>query len=176
MRQLIYGGASSLDNYLARSNHAVDWLMWNDEVAALMADSWKRFDAMLMGRKTYEFAVKSGQGGSYPGVDTFVFSRTMREAPVGITLVRENAAEFVRQLKSQPGKDICLMGGGDLAHSMFEADLIDEVGFNIHPVLLGTGVPAFHQMPNQINLELTECRRFSTGCVLLNYRVLHQTR
>ena len=59
----------------------------------------------------------------------------------------------MRKLKKQPGKDICVMGGGELAHSLFEAGLIDEVGFNIHPVLLGSGIPLFHPMKRQIDLE-----------------------
>ena len=63
------------------------------------------------------------------------------------------------------------LGGGDLARSLFEAGLIDEVGFNVHPVLLGSGVPAFHPMTRQTDLELKECRPFKNGCVLLTYRV-----
>jgi dihydrofolate reductase len=171
MRQIIFGGASSLDNFLARTNHAVDWLLWSDEVAEYMAAFWPRVDAVLMGRKTYEVAAAAGQGAGYPGVANYVFSRTLTAAPAGVTLVRDDAAGFVRQLKREPGKDICLMGGGDFARTLFEADLIDEVGFNVHPVLLGDGLPAFHRMSRQIDLELTECRTFRTGCVLLTYRV-----
>lgn len=66
------------------------------------------------------------------------------------------------------------MGGGELARSLFEADLIDEVGFNLHPVLLGAGIPAFHPMSRQINLELATSRVFKNGCMLLTYRVLHR--
>jgi dihydrofolate reductase len=171
MRQIIFGGASSLDNFLARTNHAVDWLLWNDEIAEYMAAFWPRVDAVLMGRKTYEVAAAAGQGSGYPGVANYVFSRTPTAAPAGVTLVRDDAAGFVRQLKGEPGKDICLMGGGDLARTLFEADLIDEVGFNVHPVLLGDGFPAFYRMSRQIDLELKECRTFRTGCVLLTYRV-----
>ena len=172
MRRLVYGGANSLDNYLARADDAVDWLILNDEVAKVVASSWSRYDTMLMGRRTYEVAAARGQGGGYPGVATYVCSRTMTESPAdGVTLVRDDAAEFVRGLKAEAGKDICLMGGGDLARSLFEADLIDEVGFNIHPVLLGDGIPAFHRMSRQVDLELIECRQFGSGCVLLNYRV-----
>ena len=57
------------------------------------------------------------------------------------------------------------------AKSLFEADLIDEVGLNIHPVLLGSGIPLFYEMPRQIDLELTECRQLSNGCVALTYQV-----
>ena len=105
---------------------------------------------------------------------TYVFSRTLQGDPgKGVTVVREDAAEFVRGLKEQDGKDICLMGGGELARSLFEAGLIDEIGFNIHPVLLGSGIPLFHPMTRQIDLELLECRPFKNGCVYVTYRVKH---
>jgi dihydrofolate reductase len=173
MRKVTFGGANSLDNYFARPDHAVDWLLWGEEAAAVMTDYWKTIDTVLMGRKTYEVAVKMGQeGGAYPGVKTYVLSRTLPEGSrEGITVIRRDAAEFVRELKEGDGGDICLMGGGELARSLFEAGLIDEIGFNIHPVLLGAGIPLFHPMSRQIDLELVECRAFKNGCVYVMYRV-----
>lgn len=170
MRKLIFGGAISLDGYLARPDHAVDWILWGEEAADVMKDYWKPFDAVVMGRKTFEIAAKGG-GDAYPGMKTFVTSRSMKEAPNGVTLIRDDAAGFIRKLKAEEGKDICLMGGGDLAKSLFEADLIDEIGFNIHPVLLGAGVPLFHEMRRQIDLDLKECRPFRNGCAYVVYRV-----
>ena len=175
MRRVTFGGANSVDNYIARPDHAVDWLLWGDEVAEVTANFWKSIDTVLMGRKTYAVAVEKGQGEGYPGVQTYVFSRTLTETPDGVTLVREDAAEFVHGLKEQSGKDICVMGGGELARSLFEAGLIDEVGFNIHPVLLGTGIPLFHPMSRQIDLELLECRTFKNGCVYVTYRVKRES-
>jgi dihydrofolate reductase len=171
MRKVTFGGANSLDNYIARRDHAVDWLMWSDEAAAYMTEYWRTIDTVVMGRKTYEVAASSGQGAGYPGVKNYVFSRTLRETPGDVTLVRTDAAEFVRDLKRQDGKDICVMGGGELALSLFEAGLIDEIGFNIHPVLLGSGIPLFHPMSRQIDLELKECKPFKNGTVLVTYRV-----
>jgi len=175
VRKITFGGAVSLDHYLARPDDAVDWLLWCDEAAAVMAEYWKTIDTVLMGRKTYEVALRSGHGGGGdPAVKTYVFSRTLPEGSgQGAIVVRDDAAGFVRGLKAQPGKDICLMGGGELARSLFEAGLIDEIGFNIHPVLLGAGVPLFHPMSRQIDLELMECRPFQNGCVYVTYRVKH---
>ena len=103
---------------------------------------------------------------------TYVFSRSLDPASVkGAEVVSENAGEFVRALKAQEGKDICVMGGGELANSLLEAGVIDEIGFNIHPVLLGSGVPLFHRLSRQIDLELIECRPFKNGCVYVLYRV-----
>jgi dihydrofolate reductase len=175
MRKVTFGGANSLDNYLARPDHSVDWLLWGDEAAAVMTDYWKTIDTVLMGRKTYEVALRSGHGDAgYPGIKTYVFSRTLPERADGpVTITARDAAEFVRELKQADGKDICVMGGGALAKSLFEAGLIDEIGFNIHPVLLGAGIPLFHPMSRQINLELRECKAFKNGCVLVTYRVKH---
>ena len=172
MRDLIFGGGNSLDNYLARPDHAVDWLMWGEDAAAVTTGIWHTIDTVLMGRKTYEAAARMGQAHGYPGVENYVFSSTIEAPPDSeIVVVREGAVGFVRDLKAQEGKSICLMGGGELAKSLFEADLIDVIGFNIHPVLLGAGIPLFHPMRRQIDLELKECRAFKNGCVYVLYRV-----
>lgn len=184
MRKVTFGGANSLDNYFARKDDAVDWLLWSDEAADLLKTYWKTIDTVVMGRKTYEVALRmtrsSKKGGKkesinpYPNVKTYVFSRTLKESKdKEVEIINEDAADFVRKLKEEKGKDICVMGGGLLAKSLFEADLIDEVGFNIHPVLLGQGIPLFHEMSRQINLELLECRPFKNGCVYVLYRVKH---
>jgi dihydrofolate reductase len=174
MRKVTFGGANSLDNYLARPDHGLDWLLWGDEAATITAEYWKTFDTVLMGRKTYEVAVRSGQGGGYPGMKNYVVSRTLKEDPdPGVSLVRGEIGAFVRALKIQQGKDICVMGGGDLARTLFQEGLIDEIGFNIHPILLGSGIPLFHPMARQIHLELRECRAFKNGCVFVSYRVKH---
>ncbi len=137
----------------------------------VMKEFWKTIDTVLWGRKTYE-AAKGGLS-SYK-VKHYVFSRTLKEsADKNAEIISEDAAKFVRKLKKKKGKDICVMGGGLLARSLFEADLIDEIGFNIHPVLLGQGIPLFHEMSHQINLELIDCKVFKTGCVLVSYRVKH---
>jgi dihydrofolate reductase len=106
MRKVTFGGANSLDNYLARPDHSVDWLLWGDEAAAVMKDFWKTIDTVVMGRKTWEVAVRMGQGTGYPGVQNFVFSRTLETEPGGnVVVVRTDAAEFIRELKQQAGKE-----------------------------------------------------------------------
>lgn len=177
MRKVTFGGAISLDNYLARPDHTVDWLLWGKEAHEVMAEYWKTIDTILMGRNTYDVSLrlsKSKKGGT-PGMKTYVFSRTLTpRADKTVTIVSQDAVEFVRDLKKQDGKDICLMGGGDLAKSLFEGGVIDEIGFNIHPVLLGSGIPLYYPMSRQINLELLECRPFKNGCVMVKYRVKNE--
>lgn len=171
MRKVTFGGASSLDNFIARKDDSVDWILWTKEVGEIMQTYWKTIDTVLMGRRTYEVASKSSKGGGgYPGIKTYVFSRTIKKrSSKKLTFVSEDAASFVRRLKEEEGKDICLMGGGVLAKSLFEAGLIDEVGLNIHPVLLGSGIPLFYEMPHQIDLELVKCQQLLNGCLVVTY-------
>jgi dihydrofolate reductase len=174
VRKVIFGVANSLDNFIARKDHAVDWLLWGPEAADFMTQFWKTIDTVLWGRKTYEVAVKGGGVGSYGNVKNYVFSRTIKKSnDKDVVIVSEDAAKFVRKLKKQKGKDICVMGGGELGKSLLEANVVDEIGFNIHPVLLGSGIPLFHAMKEQIDLQLLECRPFKNGCVLVRYRVKH---
>jgi dihydrofolate reductase len=171
LRKVTFGVANSLDNFVARTDGGVEWLLWNDEVSEIMRDFWKTIDTVVMGRKTYDVAAKMGTP-SYGGVKNYVFSRTLDPASApGVEVVSSDAGEFVRDLKRKPGKGVCVMGGGELAASLFAAGVIDEVGVNIHPVLLGSGIPLFLPMSRQIDLELIESRVLKNGCVYLLYRV-----
>ena len=177
MRKVIFGGANSLDNYFAREDGSVDWLLWSDEVTEIMNEFWPKIDCIVMGRKTYDAAMHMTPKGEkmknpYGDMKTYVFSQTLKPGEQnGVEIVAEDPGKFVRRLKKQKGKDICIMGGGELARPLLEAGVIDEIGFNIHPVLLGSGVPLFHKMKRQIDLELLECRQMKTGCVYVSYRI-----
>jgi dihydrofolate reductase len=172
MRTVTYGAATSLDSFIARADHRVDWLHWSADVAAITNAMWPGFDTIVMGRKTYEIAVAAGMS-SYPNMKNYVFSRTLAtDSASEVEIVPDDAAVFVERLKQQAGKGICLIGGGELANSLFAADLIDEVGLNIHPIILGDGIPMFHELQREIRLKLTESRVLDGGCVLVNYRVM----
>ena len=178
MRTVTYGAACSLDGFITAADGAVDWLHFSKDAQAAMGAYWATIDTLLMGRRTYEVAAAQGGGGEggggTGGISTYIFSRTMREAPRGATLVSDDAGEFVRRLKAQRGKGICVMGGGELGRSLFEADVIDEVGLNIHPILLGSGTPLFHDAGRRIVLDLVESRPMHGGCILATYRVRHR--
>ena len=176
MRKVIYGGACSLDGFLTDRDGGIDWLRFSKDVEEIMRQSWASTDTMLLGRKTWEWA--SAQAGAGPddpsvtSVKSYVFSRTLKSiADQKAELVTSDAGAFVRKLKSEPGKDIIVMSGGNFATSLLQAGVIDEIGLNVHPVLLGTGAPAFLDPGARINLELTECRQLGGGCVFVRYAV-----
>jgi dihydrofolate reductase len=131
-----------------------------------------------MGRKTWDVAKanapkpKKKSKKPHNEMPTYVFSRTLEPGERdGAIILNDDPGKFVRDLKQQDGKDICIMGGGELGRDLLEAGVIDEIGFNIHPILLGSGIPLFHKMSRQIDLELLECRQFKNGCVYVRYRV-----
>ena len=171
MRKVIFGGANTLDNYIAGKNDEIDWIRHTREVEEIMRDYWKRIDTVILGRRTYEIAMKSSGGGG-SGTKTYVCSRTLKKVPNKKVELSSDAVSLVKRLKSEEGKDIIVMGGSLIGKSLFEAGLIDELGVNIHPVLLGSGIPLFAEMKKQVNLELLECKPLKNGCVVLTYRVI----
>jgi dihydrofolate reductase len=173
MRKVIWSAAVSLDLYLAGPDEALDWLQWSDDAAAISAASWQNVDTLLMGRKTYDFAARSGGGGDSGAskIRTFIFSRTMKEAPAGAVLVGGDPAAFVRQLKQEDGGDVIVMGGGALASALIEGGVVDEIGLNVHPLLLGGGIPFFRPIARRVALALVEARPIAKDCVFLRYRL-----
>ena len=181
MRTVTYGAACSLDGFITGPDNTLDWLHFSKDVSEVMAAYFKTIDTILFGRKTWEFAQAMAAEGSQPpeeafsGIQSYVFSRTLKSLPdPKVHLIRDDAADFVRNLKKQPGRGICVMGGGELARSLFEADLIDEVGLNIHPILLGGGIPMFPAPGPRVSLKLLSSRVLSGGCVLASFRVQHR--
>ena len=173
MRKITYGGAISLDGFLAGPNEEIDWLRYSDDVAEIMKESFRGVDTMLMGRKTYEFAQKMGGGPPMKGVSTYVFSSSLKEVSGDAELVSTDAADFVRDLKAKEGGDILVMGGGELGTSLIDAGLVDEIGFSIQPVLLGGGIPAFRTLSRRVELELIETRAIKPGLALVRYKVVN---
>jgi len=172
MRKVTYGAACSLDGFITGANGSIDWLHFSPDVQKIMADYWKNVDTLLMGRKTWDFAAQQKGGGATGGVHSYVFSRTLDKiSRKGVTLVKDDAGEFVRSLKERDGKDICVLGGGDFARSLLAAGVVDEVGLNVHPILLGAGAPLFLDNGRRIPLELAESRQIDGGCVYSIYRV-----
>jgi dihydrofolate reductase len=175
MRTVTYGAACSLDGFITARDGAIDWLHFSPEVGQVMGQYWSTVDTVLFGRRTWEVARAQAASSAPPargGPDAYVFSRTLRPDDVsGATLVTDDPGEFVRALKAREGRGICVMGGSELARSLFEAGVIDEVGLNIHPVLLGSGTPLFRDPGIRVHLELVDSRVIAGGCILANYRV-----
>ena len=170
MRKIVLGLGISLDGYIARPNGAVDFLFMPKDYS--MASFFATVDTAIMGRKTLEAGLKMS-GGSLPASNLamFVFSRTkpLGEGD-GWTFVNQSPPAFVAKLRKRAGKDIWLMGGGELARDFLKADLVDELYIGIVPVLLGEGIPLFPSGFPQRNFALVENKTYSKGLISLRYR------
>jgi dihydrofolate reductase len=170
MRRVRYQVATSLDGYIAGPQGEADWIIMDPEID--FQALFEQFDTFLLGRRTFEAMGRAGQGGS-KGMKTFVFSRTLRQQDYPkVTIVAERIEETVAALRTEPGKDIWLFGGGSLFRSLLEAGLVDTVEVAVMPVLLGGGIPLLPPTATQTKLKLTGHKVYSqTGIVLLEYSV-----
>lgn len=176
MRRVRYGVGMSLDGFIADEAGGTRFLVSDPTYDS--APFFASIDSVLMGRTTYEEAVRQGLRGAYPGLRTYVISRTLRAADCpGVTILGHEAESTVAELRSGPGKDIWLCGGGILFRSLLGAGLVDTIELGISPVLLGQpGRPmlAFDPpLPQCVRLELTQQSALPTGLLILEYTVRH---
>jgi dihydrofolate reductase len=172
-RKVILGFGISIDGYIARRNGAIDFLVMDKEGEAVMADFFAKIDTTVMGRKTAAGWVKmrkSGEIPETPGMANYVISRRWKPGKrEGFKVVSGSLTAFVRKLKRCPGKNIYLGGGGELARSFLQEDLVDELFIGVGPILLGDGIPGFPGKFPQRDFRLAECKAYSDGSVGLRY-------
>ena len=172
MRKVVYGGAMSLDGFIAGPNGEHDWIVMDPDIdfAALM----ERFDTFLIGRKTFEMVRRmGGDAPPTPGIRNIICSRTLRPEDCPHATLSDDAERVVTELRTQPGKDIALFGGGELFRSLLAAGLVDELGVSVIPVLLGGGIPLLPPPADRARLELKKHRVYEkTGTVGLEYDIV----
>jgi dihydrofolate reductase len=170
-RSLIYSVAASLDGFITAADGGVDWIPDDPEIdfVALFA----RFDTLVMGRGTYEEALRLGGTEAWMGMDAWVCSRTLSAADCPGLTVTDDAASTVRRLKAEPGKDLWLFGGGILFRSLLDEGLVDGVDVAVVPVLLGDGLPLVPPGTVRPVLRLEDQKTYSaSGIVFLRYEVV----
>jgi dihydrofolate reductase len=180
MRKLVYYVASTLDGFIAAPDGSWDFFgPVHEELGAFINARYPEtlptgqrrqvFDTVLMGRGTYEPALKIGVTSPYAHLDQHVFSRTLDPAiDPAVTIVAEDPVPYVRKLKERPGQEIWLCGGGALAATL--RDEIDEYVVKLNPVLAGDGIPLRSGPFDPKRLELREVTPLgASGVVVLRY-------
>jgi dihydrofolate reductase len=165
MRRAVLGLGISIDGYIARLNGAVDFLFMPKDYS--MNPFFATIDTAIMGRKTFDAAGGTATGSS---MATYVLSHSQPPGERnGVTFTNQSPAALLEQIRKKPGKNIWLMGGGELAREFLKADLVDELYLGIVPVLLGEGIPLFPSGFPQQNLALVENKTYSKGMIALKY-------
>jgi dihydrofolate reductase len=170
MRRVRYGVGMSLDGFIADPHDETTW-MTNDR-GYDSKPFFASIDTVLAGRRTYEVMLRHGAR-TYPGLRTYVFSRTLKAAEYPeVIVLGEDGISTVAELRGGSGKDIWLCGGGELFRSLLDADLVDTVEVGISPVLLGQGRPLLPSFTRSRPLRLTHEQAFPSGLLVLHYDVV----
>jgi len=173
-RKFIVEVAVSADGYIARGDGSFDFL---DRPAPPghygMKAFLKTIDAIVWGRKTWDMAVMMGSVNAFgPKVRNHVFSRSLPSNPgTSAEFVRESPAEFAKRERGEPGKNLWIMGGGEIIASFLEAGAIDEFIITTIPVMIGEGIPLLRAKPTTVELNLLSARRYPDGVLRSHYRV-----
>jgi dihydrofolate reductase len=182
MRKLLVFNQISLDSFIADAKGDMSWAHkrdpeWNEWVASNASGGGE----LLFGRVTYEqmagfwpspmalesMPVVAERMNNGPKV---VFSRTLSKAEWNNTmLIKSDIAAAVRELKSEPGPGLVLMGSASIVAQLAQHDLIDSYQLAINPIILGTGKSMFDGLDKPLNLKLTNSRTFKNGNVVVSY-------
>ncbi|KAF1297566.1 dihydrofolate reductase [Enterococcus sp. JM4C] len=169
MRKIVFYGGVSLDGYLADESRSLQWLFDADNGTPMNYEAFiDTIDTTIMGRKTFEEALMYSEGENlYPDQTNYVFSRSSQEDKEGFTFISEDLVQFVKKLRAEEGKDIWIIGGGNLLKPLLEEDMIDEWWIQFTPVLLGKGIRLFEEGTYRNQLELLEVEKLG------NFAELH---
>jgi dihydrofolate reductase len=171
MRKIILGLGISIDGYIARRDGTFDFLFMPKDFMHEFAAFNASIDTAIMGRKTYDVAKAVGGGGFGHKIRHYVLSRTLPPGERdGLTFVNVSPQKLVDEIRRGKGKNIWLMGGGEIARDFLQADLVDEIHLGIVPALLGEGLPLFPGGFPQRNFALMENKSFSRGLISLKYK------
>jgi len=176
-RKVIVHIGTSADGYIARPDGDLEWLTSRPAPAGFygMDAFMKSIDTKILGRKTYEASLRMGaKFGSNSRYIVFTRHAPPPDAPSGVEFVNGAIAQFIDRLREEPGKDIWLMGGGDLIASFLDEQAIDEFVISVAPVFIGDGIPLIARRHRHVPLELRSVERFDDGLVQLHYLVQNQ--
>jgi len=178
-RKIIVNIATSADGYIARTDGSLDWLTGRPTPKGFygLPKFSRLIDTKILGRRTFDQSLNMGASFNADDVH-YVFSRQPPpgSVPAGVQFVTESIRGFAERLRKQTGKNIWMMGGGEIIGSFLDEDAIDEFIISIVPTFIGEGIPLIAPRHRELPLQLLAMQRFSDGVVQLHYAVKLQSR
>jgi dihydrofolate reductase len=173
-RRIIVNIATSADGYVARRDGSLDWLTERSVPRGFygLPEFERSTDAKILGRKTFERSLQMGARFGASAVH-YVLSRRPPPptVPAGVQFITEPIGTFVERLRAQPGKNIWMMGGGEIIGSFLDEDAIDEFIITVVPTFIGEGIPLFPPRHREVALGLLGVRQFPDGVVQTHYEL-----
>jgi dihydrofolate reductase len=173
-RKIIVHIATSADGYIARPDGDLDWLTSRPAPKGFygMPKFTASVDAKLLGRKTFDLSVE--MGARFSANDRhYVFSRQPAPAsmPAGVEFVSQSIGAFAKRLRGEAGKNIWMMGGGEIIASFLDEDAIDQFIISVVPIFIGEGIPLIAPRHREVHLTLRSVKSFPDGVVQVHYDV-----
>ena len=181
--RVVYYTASSLDGFLATPDHSLEWLL---QFGNVPGGDYPEFianvGAVAMGGNTFRWLLEhevmppNGEAKPWPYEQpTWVFtSRAPQEVPGARLRFASGAvlSAHAEMLAAAAGKDVWIVGGGELAAQFFDAGLLDEINVTYAPALLGAGAPLFPRQLVHPRLRFLESRSYGDVFVQSRYRIV----
>jgi len=177
----------SLDGFVAGPNGEMNWIKVDEEIFDHVGKRISESDTALYGRVTYQMMESywptAGDGPDaskhdiehsqwYKKAHKVVLSKTMKGADVAnTTIISDNLADTINEIKQQPGSDILLFGSPTATHALIQLGLIDGYWLFVNPVILGQGIPLFTGIKDKTKLKLLSTQQFTSGVTALDYIV-----
>ena len=173
-RKIIVNIATSADGFVARPDGNLDWLTERPTPKGFygLPKFERSTDAKILGRKTFDRSLQMGARFS-EGAPHYVFSRRPPPAsvPEGVKFVTESIGAFAERLRKRAGKNVWMMGGGEIIGSFLDEAAIDEFIITVVPTFIGEGIPLLAPRHREVALRLLGVQQFPDGVVQLHYEV-----
>lgn len=187
MRKIISFMHISLDGFVAGPNGEMNWIKVDQEIFDHVGKRIGETDTALYGRVTYEMMENYWpDAGSKPNASKhdvehsawynkahkIVLSHTMKGQNLpNTTIISDNLADNINEIKQQPGSEILLFGSPTATHALMQHNLIDGYWLFINPIILGQGIPLFANIKDKVKLNLLSSQQFTNGVTGLSYSV-----
>jgi dihydrofolate reductase len=173
-RKIIVNLATSADGFIARPDGGLDWLTDRPVPKGFygLPEFERSVDAKILGRKTFDRSLQLGAQFNARDVH-YVFSRQRPPSlgQAGVQFVTESISAFAEHLRSQAGKNVWMMGGGEIIGSFLDEGAIDEFIITVVPTFIGEGIPLLGPRHRAVQLGLLGVHQFPDGVVQLHYEV-----
>ncbi len=171
-RKTVIFSAMSLDGFIAKPNGDIDWLFDIpnlDKTDHGYSSFYQKIDTTIIGRKTYEKIINRRDQFPYPDKKNYVFSKTLNESTKYVDFISDDIIQFIKKIKQSPGKDIWIVGGGEINSVLLENDLVDKLQIQVFPILLNKGIPLSSCNLSEIRLKYMSTEVFPSGVVDMIY-------
>ena len=157
--------ATSVNGMIAKENHETPWS--NEELESFR-ETVAEYQALIIGRRTYEIMKEGGEFSAIENPLTVVLSNQKMNSAM-LNVVSADSLASVERILAQENISAALVAGGSQINALFlKASKIDEITLDIEPMIFGKGIPLL----SEVDLELLEVKQLSKQLLQLRYRVL----